>query len=159
MQAREQGREQVAAAGAARMQLTSRFSAHLSLEPATTRKQGSSIREVCCPAAHPAHMQMSGNDIPPEYYGAIEKGFKEAANSGALIGAPVEVCGFREEVALLRRGAHVCVVVLHAALWLDGEAVLCCKRPYGCCQLLKCRRPCRCTAIDVQRQDLPVGDI
>ena len=34
---------------------------------------------------------MSGNDIPPEYFGSIEKGFKEAVNSGALIGAPVEV--------------------------------------------------------------------
>ncbi len=33
-----------------------------------------------------------GNNIPPEFYPAIEKGFKEAANSGALIGAPVEVC-------------------------------------------------------------------
>lgn len=39
----------------------------------------------------PLAAQMSGNDIPPEYYTSIEKGFKEAANSGALIGAPVEV--------------------------------------------------------------------
>ncbi len=31
-----------------------------------------------------------GNAIPPEFFPAIEKGFKEAANSGALIGAPVE---------------------------------------------------------------------
>jgi hypothetical protein len=36
---------------------------------------------------------MSGNNIPPEFHSAIEKGFKEAANSGALIGAPVEVRG------------------------------------------------------------------
>lgn len=33
---------------------------------------------------------MVGNAIPPEFYSAIEKGFREAANSGALIGAPVE---------------------------------------------------------------------
>lgn len=32
-----------------------------------------------------------GNAIPPEFHTAIERGFKEAANSGALIGAPVEV--------------------------------------------------------------------
>eukprot|EP00877_Chromochloris_zofingiensis_P012293 jgi/Chrzof1/7317/Cz02g19060.t1 len=31
-----------------------------------------------------------GNAIPPEFHTAIERGFKEAANSGALIGAPVE---------------------------------------------------------------------
>jgi translation elongation factor EF-G len=35
--------------------------------------------------------QMSGNAIPPEFYSAIEKGFREAANSGSLLGAPVEV--------------------------------------------------------------------
>jgi elongation factor G len=35
--------------------------------------------------------QLVGNAIPPEFYQAIEKGFKEAANAGALIGAPVEV--------------------------------------------------------------------
>ncbi|GAX73818.1 hypothetical protein CEUSTIGMA_g1269.t1 [Chlamydomonas eustigma] len=33
---------------------------------------------------------LQGNDIPPEFHPAIEKGFAEAANSGALIGAPVE---------------------------------------------------------------------
>jgi len=31
-----------------------------------------------------------GTNIPPEFHNAIEKGFREAANSGALIGAPVE---------------------------------------------------------------------
>ena len=34
---------------------------------------------------------LQGNDIPPEFHSAIEKGFIEAANSGSLIGAPVEV--------------------------------------------------------------------
>mmetsp|Transcript_8784 Transcript_8784/g.18768 ORF Transcript_8784/g.18768 Transcript_8784/m.18768 type:complete len:784 (-) Transcript_8784:787-3138(-) len=34
--------------------------------------------------------KLVGNNIPPEFHSAIEKGFKEAANSGALIGAPVE---------------------------------------------------------------------
>jgi translation elongation factor EF-G len=34
-----------------------------------------------------------GNNIPPEFQPACEKGFKEAANAGALIGAPVEVRG------------------------------------------------------------------
>jgi hypothetical protein len=40
--------------------------------------------------------EMLGTIIPPEYYPACEKGFREAANAGALIGAPVEVsreCG------------------------------------------------------------------
>lgn len=32
-----------------------------------------------------------GNVIPPGFIPACEKGFKEAANSGALIGHPVEV--------------------------------------------------------------------
>lgn len=31
-----------------------------------------------------------GSNIPPEFHSSIEKGFKEAANAGALIGAPVE---------------------------------------------------------------------
>lgn len=35
--------------------------------------------------------EMVGTIIPPEYYPACEKGFREAANAGALIGAPVEV--------------------------------------------------------------------
>lgn len=35
---------------------------------------------------------LMGNNIPPEFQPACEKGFKEAANAGALIGAPVEVC-------------------------------------------------------------------
>lgn len=35
--------------------------------------------------------EMVGTVIPPEYYPACEKGFREAANAGALIGAPVEV--------------------------------------------------------------------
>lgn len=33
--------------------------------------------------------KLVGNAIPPEFHSAIEKGFAEAANSGALIGAPV----------------------------------------------------------------------
>jgi len=33
---------------------------------------------------------MSGNNIPPEFIPAIEKGFKEACASGACIGAPVQ---------------------------------------------------------------------
>lgn len=37
--------------------------------------------------------EMVGTSIPPEYYPACEKGFREAANAGALIGAPVEVGG------------------------------------------------------------------
>ena len=37
--------------------------------------------------------ELVGNAIPPEFHQAIEKGFKEAANAGALIGAPVEVRG------------------------------------------------------------------
>lgn len=37
--------------------------------------------------------EMVGTSIPPEYYPACEKGFREAANAGALIGAPVEVRG------------------------------------------------------------------
>lgn len=36
--------------------------------------------------------KMVGNNIPPEFHSAIEKGFREAAFSGPLIGAPVEVC-------------------------------------------------------------------
>jgi elongation factor G len=35
--------------------------------------------------------ETSGNNIPPEFHAACEKGFKEASNSGTLIGAPVEV--------------------------------------------------------------------
>jgi elongation factor G len=35
--------------------------------------------------------EIVGNAIPPEFYPACEKGFKEAANAGSLIGAPVEV--------------------------------------------------------------------
>ena len=31
-----------------------------------------------------------GNNIPPEFFPACVKGFREAANSGALIGAPVD---------------------------------------------------------------------
>lgn len=46
------------------------------------------------PEDHPVKFefenQIVGNAIPPEFYPAVEKGFKEAANSGALIGAPVE---------------------------------------------------------------------
>lgn len=52
-------------------------------------------------------LQMSGNDIPPEYYGAIEKGFKEAANSGALIGAPVEVSRAEVHAGAPYSPAHV----------------------------------------------------
>lgn len=35
--------------------------------------------------------KLVGNAVPPEFHNAIEKGFREAGNSGALIGAPVEV--------------------------------------------------------------------
>lgn len=35
--------------------------------------------------------EIVGNVIPPEFYPACEKGFREAANAGSLIGAPVEV--------------------------------------------------------------------
>lgn len=33
--------------------------------------------------------QLVGNNIPPDYVSAIEKGFQEAANAGVLIGHPV----------------------------------------------------------------------
>ncbi|KAF8068404.1 elongation factor G [Scenedesmus sp. PABB004] len=46
--------------------------------------------------------EIVGNVIPPEFYPAIEKGFREAANAGSLIGAPVE--GIR--VVLNDGGAH-----------------------------------------------------
>ncbi len=36
-----------------------------------------------------------GNAIPPSFLPACEKGFKDACNSGFLIGHPVEV-GFRQ---------------------------------------------------------------
>ncbi|KAL4537141.1 hypothetical protein Ndes2526B_g04948 [Nannochloris sp. 'desiccata'] len=46
------------------------------------------------PADHPTKFEFEngivGNAIPPNYIPAIEKGFKEAVNSGALIGHPVE---------------------------------------------------------------------
>lgn len=46
------------------------------------------------PADHPTKFEfvngIVGNAIPPSYIPAIEKGFKEAVNSGALIGHPVE---------------------------------------------------------------------
>lgn len=35
--------------------------------------------------------QIIGNAIPPQFIPAIEKGFVEAANSGGLIGHPVQV--------------------------------------------------------------------
>lgn len=69
---------------------------------------------------HPSLFQMSGNDIPPEYYGSIEKGFKEAANSGALIGAPVEV---RHVWRRLCMSVLVCLC-LHACA--RGRAFLAC---------------------------------
>lgn len=47
------------------------------------------------PEDHPTRYEyaneMVGNAIPPEFHPACEKGFREAANAGALIGAPVEV--------------------------------------------------------------------
>jgi elongation factor G len=47
------------------------------------------------PEDHPTQYEFSneilGNVIPPEFYPACEKGFKEAANAGSLIGAAVEV--------------------------------------------------------------------
>ena len=46
------------------------------------------------PADHPTKFEFEngivGNAIPPNYVPAIEKGFREAVNSGALIGHPVE---------------------------------------------------------------------
>ena len=46
------------------------------------------------PVEHPTKFEFEngivGNAIPPNYIPAIEKGFKEAVNSGALIGYPVE---------------------------------------------------------------------
>mmetsp|Transcript_34262 Transcript_34262/g.61810 ORF Transcript_34262/g.61810 Transcript_34262/m.61810 type:complete len:753 (-) Transcript_34262:175-2433(-) len=36
--------------------------------------------------------QLIGNNVPPEFHSAIEKGFQEAGNSGSLIGAPVQNC-------------------------------------------------------------------
>lgn len=64
--------------------------------PHTTGQYG----KVCgfvepLPEDHPTRYEfaneMVGTSIPPEYYPACEKGFREAANAGALIGAPVEV--------------------------------------------------------------------
>ena len=43
-----------------------------------------------------------GNAIPPEFHAACEKGFREAANAGALIGAPVQ----RVRVVLSDGAAH-----------------------------------------------------
>jgi elongation factor G len=43
-----------------------------------------------------------GNAIPPEFHAACEKGFREAANAGALIGAPVQ----RARVVLTDGAAH-----------------------------------------------------
>lgn len=46
------------------------------------------------PADHPTKFEFEngivGNAIPPNFVPAVEKGFKEAVNSGALIGHPVE---------------------------------------------------------------------
>ena len=46
------------------------------------------------PADHPTKFEFEngivGNAVPPGYIPAIEKGFREATNSGALIGHPVE---------------------------------------------------------------------
>jgi elongation factor G len=50
--------------------------------------------------------ELVGNNIPPEFQPACEKGFKEAANAGALIGAPVEVGG--RAVRLLEEGGSHC---------------------------------------------------
>lgn len=46
--------------------------------------------------------ELVGSAIPPELYPACEKGFREAANAGSLIGAPVE--GIR--VVLNDGGSH-----------------------------------------------------
>jgi elongation factor G len=49
------------------------------------------------PADHPTKFEfvngIVGNAIPPNFVPACEKGFREAVNSGALIGHPVEVRG------------------------------------------------------------------
>ena len=46
------------------------------------------------PADHPTKFEFEnaivGNAIPPNFIPAVEKGFREAVNSGALIGHPVE---------------------------------------------------------------------
>lgn len=48
------------------------------------------------PEGHPTKIEFQsriiGNTIPPGFLPGCEKGFKEAANSGTLIGHPVEVC-------------------------------------------------------------------
>lgn len=58
------------------------------------------------PADHPTKFEfvngIVGNAIPPNFIPAVEKGFREAVNSGALIGHPVE--GIR--ITLIDGNAH-----------------------------------------------------
>ena len=56
---------------------------------------------------------LQGNDIPPEFHSAIEKGFVEAANSGSLIGAPVEV----------RKGGCFCWLETHSYWYMAAGTV------------------------------------
>ena len=51
--------------------------------------------------------EIVGGAIPPNYVPACEKGFREAANSGALIGFPVEVGAPSRRLAALLGTAMV----------------------------------------------------
>jgi elongation factor G len=87
------------------------------------------------PADHPTTFEFSngivGNAIPPNFVPACEKGFREAVNSGALIGHPVD--GVR--VVLTDGGAHAvdsselafklaCTYAFRAAYEKAGPTVL-----------------------------------
>jgi len=71
-------------------------------------KKGAAAAEAPAPAAAATGGQVEfenalvGNAIPPEFHAACEKGFREAANAGALIGAPVQ----RARVVLTDGAAH-----------------------------------------------------
>ena len=71
------------------MCLRQRASVSFSLE--TTRS-----RDLGCPAQVEFENNIVGTAIPAGYIPACEKGFREACNSGALIGFPVEVRRFQE---------------------------------------------------------------
>jgi elongation factor G len=71
-------------------------------------KGGGASSDASSPAASATGGQvvfenaLVGNAIPPEFHAACEKGFREAANAGALIGAPVQ----RARVVLTDGAAH-----------------------------------------------------
>lgn len=67
----------------------------------------------------PPFLQLVGNNIPPEFHSAIEKGFREAANSGALIGAPVEVRVAAAAACLLLPADYEFHVLCSWALCMD----------------------------------------